>query len=702
MRSMLLAACAVQVLALPALAQAAGEQKVDDLHAIGDDIVVTAPYARSRADLLSGTSVMTEGELREALQPQIGEVIARQPGVSATSFSPGASRPVLRGMQGERIRVLTDGIGSIDVSNTSADHAVTIDPITAQRVEIIRGPASLLYGSSAIGGVVNVLDKRIPRAVPEHGVHVDAIGSVASAADEVSVAGGIDAALTDTIVVHVDGSWRDTNNLRIGGWQLAPVLREHALEHAEEGNAEAAEEAASRGRLPDSYTRTKTAGGGISLITDRGMLGFSVGYFESRYGVPTRPTLGHGHDEHDDEDEDHEDEHGHEHGDVSIGLKQWRADVRGEVELGEGFLEKLRVRVGYADYTHTEFEGGEVGTVFDNQGVEGRVELVQAKRGAWNGAFGGQFYIRDFSAVGDEAFLPPNETEQFGLFTVQELNLGALGIEASGRYERTNVSSNAIGVSRSFSAVSAALGARYSLTDGISIGVNASRAVRAPSAEELFSNGPHIATQAFEVGDPTLAKEKSWGVEAFLRGDAGGFAFSLGAFASWFDNYIYEADTGLEEDELPVFQYAQGDATYYGLEAEFSAPLFDAGNFRIVADGVADYVRAKIDAVGPAPRIPPLRLLGGIEAQSDLLIGRVEVEWSDKQTRVAAFETATDSHTLVNASVSWRVLGANGPATLRLSANNIFDVDARRHASFTKDYVPLAGRDVRATLSLSF
>lgn len=156
MRSMLLAACAVQVLALPAFAQASGEQKSDDLHTIGDDIVVTAPYARSRADLLSGTSVMTEGELRQSLQPQIGEVIARQPGVSATSFSPGASRPVLRGMQGERIRVLTDGIGSIDVSNTSADHAVTIDPITAQRVEIIRGPASLLYGSSAIGGVVNL------------------------------------------------------------------------------------------------------------------------------------------------------------------------------------------------------------------------------------------------------------------------------------------------------------------------------------------------------------------------------------------------------------------------------------------------------------------------------------------------------------------------------------------------------------------
>jgi iron complex outermembrane receptor protein len=697
MRSMLLAACAVQVVALPALAQASGEQKSDDLHTIGDDIVVTAPYARSRADLLSGTSVMTEGELRQSLQPQIGEVIARQPGVSATSFSPGASRPVLRGMQGERIRVLTDGIGSIDVSNTSADHAVTIDPITAQRVEIIRGPASLLYGSSAIGGVVNVLDKRIPRAVPEHGVHFDAIGSVASAADEVSVAAGIDAALTDKVVAHVDGSWRDTNNLRIGGYALAPELREHALEHAAEGDEEAAEAAAIRGRLPNSFTRTKTAGGGLAIITDGGSLGFSVGYFNSNYGVPERPTL-HEHEEGEGEGE----EEGHEHGDVSIGLKQWRADVRGEVELGEGFFEKLRVRVGYADYTHTEFEGDEVGTVFDNQGVEGRVELVQAKRGAWNGAFGGQFYIRDFSAVGEEAFLPPNETEQLGLFTVQELNLGALGVEASGRYERTNVTSNAVGISRHFNALSAALGARYELVDGINIGINGSRAVRAPSAEELFSNGPHIATQAFEVGDPTLAKEKSWGLEAFLRGETGGVAFSLGAFASWFKNYIYEADTGLEEDELPVFQYSQADATYYGLEAELSAPLFTAGDFRFVADGVADYVRAKIDSVGPAPRIPPLRVLGGIEAQSDLVTGRVEVEWSDKQTRVAAFETETGSHTLVNASVLWRVLGVDSPATLQLSANNLFDVDARRHASFTKDYVPLGGRDVRATLSLSF
>jgi iron complex outermembrane receptor protein len=665
----------------------------DDLHGMPDDIIITAPFARQKADLLAGTSVLTEAELVANLAPQIGEVIARQPGVSATSFSPGASRPVLRGFQGERIRVLTDGIGSIDVSNTSADHAVTIDPITAQRVEIVRGPASLLYGSSAIGGVVNVLDKRIPRALPEHGMHVDGIASFGTAADELSLATGIDAALTERLVVHVDGSWRDTNDREVGSFVLAPALRDLAIEAAE-GSDEAAELAEARGRVDNSATRTSTLGGGVAYIDGGGSLGLSVGYFDTRYGIPERPDLGH--------DGGEEEGEAHAHEDVSIDLEKLRVDLRGEIALGGGLLDRLRMRVGYADYTHTEFEGDEVGTVFDNQGFEGRVELVQAKRGGWTGAIGGQFYVRDFEAVGEEAFLPPNETEQVGLFTVQSVDVGALGLEASARWEQTDVASGTVGVARSFSAFSAALGARYRLTETLAAGINVSRAVRAPSAEELFSNGPHIATQAFEVGDPTLGKEKSWGVEGFLRGAAGPIEFALGAYASWFDNYIFEAETGDVEDGLPVFQYGQGDATYYGFEAEISAQIGEIGGFNVIVDGVADYVRATIDTVGPVPRIPPLRLLGGIEARSDTLTGRVEVEWSDGQRRTAAFETPTDGHTLVNASLSFKPFGIEGPATLRLSANNIFDVDARRHASFTKDFVPLAGRDVRATLSLSF
>jgi iron complex outermembrane recepter protein len=233
-------------------------------------------------------------------------------------------------------------------------------------------------------------------------------------------------------------------------------------------------------------------------------------------------------------------------------------------------------------------------------------------------------------------------------------------------------------------------------------GVNAARSERAPSAEELLSNGPHVATQAFEVGDPNLRKEKSWGLEAYTRLERGPVHVHATAFANWFDDYIFQTATGEEEDELPVFQYFQRDARYYGFEAELSADLFQAGGFTIKSDLVADYVRASVKEGGPVPRIPPLRLLGGLEAESEKLTGRFEVEWVADQERVAAFETPTDGHTLVNASIAWRPWGEKRETMLILSANNLFDVDARRHASFTKDFVPMAGRDIRLSARLSF
>jgi iron complex outermembrane receptor protein len=264
------------------------------------------------------------------------------------------------------------------------------------------------------------------------------------------------------------------------------------------------------------------------------------------------------------------------------------------------------------------------------------------------------------------------------------------------------VESDSVGVERDFTAVSAAIGGSYEVMRHGEIGLNLSRAVRAPSAEELFSNGPHIATQAFEIGDPTLDTEKSIGAEVYFRIDRPGFELNLTGFANWFDDFIYEAATGEEEDELPVFRYFQQDATYYGFEAEASTELFRSGGFKFVGDLVADYVRATVKGAGPVPRIPPLRLLAGLEAQSEKLDGRVEVEWADDQERVADFEQRTDGHTLANASVAWRPWGKRRETTFLLSANNIFDVDARRHASFTKGFVPLAGRDIRLSARLSF
>ena len=669
--------------------------------------MVTANFIRE-LDLLAGTSVLTGVDLQRDLRPQLGDTLARLPGVSATSFSPGASRPVLRGFQGERIRVLTDGIGSIDVSNTSADHAVTIDPLTAERIEVLHGPAVLLFGSQAIGGAVNVLDRRIPRRVPDEPAHIEAIGIYGSAADERSIGGAIDAPIGNGgLVLHVDGSYRKTDDLRVGGFILSPELRaeqlEIAAEELEEGHAdeaaEALEFAGQRGRLPNSATEQKTAGAGLALIKERGNIGVSVSWFNSDYGVPSRPGAGHHHDEEGEEGE------GEEEGEVpvTIGLEQIRADMRGELEAGGKFLDKIRFRLGAADYEHTEFEGEEVGTVFKTQGMEGRVELVQAGRSGWRGVTGGQFFVRDFVAIGAEAFVPPNETSQIGVFTLQEFDVGKLGLEAAARYERTEVSSDEVGVERSFNAFSGAVGASYEISPRIKAGVNLSRAERAPAAEELFSNGPHVATQAFEIGDPTLSKEKSWGAEAFVRAQTPGYKFSLSVFANWFDDYIFQANTGEEEDELPVFQYFQRDARYYGFEAEASATLFEAGGFRFVADGVADYVRATIKGGGPVPRIPPLRLLGGIEAQSDTIDGRLEVEWVDDQERVASFENRTDGHTLVNASIAWQPWAkSRNNTTFLLSANNIFDVDARRHASFTGGFVPLAGRDIRVSARVTF
>ncbi len=685
------------------------------------EIVVTADYVRD-LDVLPGTSVIDGETLTRSLRGQIGDTLASQPGVSATSFSPGASRPVLRGFQGERIRVLTDGLGSLDVSNTSADHAVTIDPLTAERIEILRGPAVLLFGSQAIGGAVNVLDRRIPREVPEGGVRVDAIGTLGSAAEERSIGGAADIALGGGIVVHADGSYRRTDDLDVGGFVLSPRLRAEQLdiaaEEREEGHDEEADEAEAlaglRGTLPNSATRTWTAGGGVTLIRDGGSLGFSVGWYDSDYGVPARPGVEHAHGEEEGEgEEEHEGEEGHEEeGPVTIGLRQFRADMRGDVEVGGGFIDHIHVRGGYSDYKHTEFEGDEVGTVFNSEAFEGRIELVQADRNGWRGVIGAQGFLRDFEAIGAEAFVPPNSTSQFGLFTLQEFELGNWGLEIGARYERTDVSSDTvrigdeddgelIAVDRGFDAFSGAVSLSYAVAPDVRIGVTGSRAERAPSAEELFSNGPHIATQAFEVGDPGFTTEKAWGAELYARGEVGGLHFHLSGYAQWFDDYIYEIETGDEADGLPIYQFRQAGARYLGVEGEIEAPLVRTDAFTLTGNIVADYVDAQLDAGGNLPRIPPLRILGGLSAEAGPFGGRVEVEHSFAQDDVAVFETPTDDFTLVNASVSWKPFGTDR-STIVLSANNIFDVDARRHSSFTKDFVPLSGRDIRLAVRFGF
>ncbi|MDB5698165.1 MAG: TonB-dependent receptor [Alphaproteobacteria bacterium] len=673
----------------PAVATPAQRRRRDFHAQDANDIVVTG-FRRNREDVLAGTSVVSGEELTRELRPTIGDTLARQPGVSSTSYGPNASRPILRGFQGERIRILTDGIGSLDVSNTSVDHAVAINPLTAERIEVLRGPSALLFGSAAIGGVVNVIDARIPRNVPDEAVHLEGLATYGSAANERSVNGIVDVPIGGNFVAHLDGNYSKTDDLAIGGFVLSRALRAQAAASSDPAIQALA---TLHGRLPNSAGRTSDIAGGLAWINGDSNVGFSVNRFTTRYGIPIRYSL----------DPNVAPEQ------VSIDLKQTRADGRAEIDTGSGFIDSIRLRGGYSDYQHSEIdEAGTIGTTFFNKGYEGRLEFVQSDRNGWGGGFGAQYFHRNLNTVGDEKSLPRNTTSQLGLFALENYRSGAFRAEAGARYERQTVKAQAdalIGnpdLSRTFDAYSGSLGVSYEFLPRVRLGLNASHTERAPAAEELFVNGPHPGTQAFEIGDPDLGKEKSNGLELTLRKAGDGFTFGASAYHIWFTDYIYEQATGAIEDDLPVFQIRHANARYLGFEVESSLRVAQLGGTAINLDALVDYVRATIKSVGPAPRIPPLRMLGGIEAQSERINGRLEVERVTGQSRIAEFETPTRGYTMVNASIGVKPFAAYKNTSLTLSANNIFDVDARRHASFLKDYAPLAGRDIRVTARISF
>jgi len=670
-----------------------------------EDIVITALIPRSHIDVLGGTSVLSSADLARDLRPSLGETLAGQPGVSATSYGPGASRPVLRGFAGDRIRLLTDGIGGFDASATSVDHAVAINPLLAERIEVLHGPAALLYGASAVGGVVNVIDSRIPSLQPRDGLDLDLTGIYGSAAEERALAGKADVALGAGFVLHLDGSWLKADDLRTGGYILGDTQRAEALASDDPDIRSLADLS---GRLPNSAMESWNYTGGLSYIGSGGSIGFSLGRSHTDYGIPVRYVTS-----------EAEAAEGHGAEEVRIAMDQTRADLRAVVPIEGDFLDHLRLRAGWADYQHAEVDAhsGEVHTRFYAEGLETRLELVQHRRGGWDGAIGAQILLRSSDIVGDEKFLPAIESDTFGLFTLQSLDLGDLRLEAGGRYEHNRVEAAAdetLGSpdhNRSFDTFSASLGASYAIVPDWRIGLNLSRIERAPTADELYARGNHAGTQAFELGNPDFETERGWGVEATLHGRSRDFHVSVSAFYNSFDRFIYDsvvpdevcmAVNGGEPLEFPCFAYQQTGATYYGgeIQANWTAARF--GTTELKLDGMLDYTRATLDGGRPVPRIPPLRLLGGVTLDGGQWNTRLEAEHDFAQDRVGGLETPTPAFTLVNASFGWKPPVLSNKFSLTLSANNIFDVTARRHASLLKDYAPLAGRDVRVTVALDF
>jgi iron complex outermembrane recepter protein len=695
-------AAALAIPPAPALAEAATEVAMTaaeaapepgsaaQAHHEGAEQIVVTGVRRKTADALGGVTVLDQAKLTREVRTSIGETLARQPGVSATSFGPTASAPVLRGLTGDRVRVLTDGIGTLDLSGSGPDHAISINPVTAERIEVLRGPAALLFGSSAIGGVVNVIDTRIPRRLPDDAVGVNALVGYGSAADERLANGALDVPLAGRFVLHVDGNWAKSDDLRTGGHILSGELRRQALASPDPDIRALAD---LKGELPNSASESKEGALGFAYVGGDGLnLGVSVTRHEQQYQVPIRYSL----------DPVIEAEA------PTIDQEQTRYDARAEIPLA-GVFSHIRARGGYSDYHHDEIEDtGEIGSSFFSKGGEGRVELVQRERSGWGGTSGIQYLQRNARIRGEEKFLPDSEQKQAGLFTVQTLVSGPWRLEGGARVETSKLTADADALlgtparRRQFTTVSGSVGGQYQLAAGWRAGLSLSHAERAPSIDELFAHGPHGGSASFEIGEPGLKPEKSNSAEISLRHTTGPLTLTANAYYSRFSNFIFAAPTGAVEDDLPVFQTAGSKAALYGFEGQAIAKLGQAIGVDWGGELQADYVHATIKGFGPAPFMPPLRATAAVTGERGPFDGRIEVEHAFAHNRTAPVETDTDGYTLLNAAIDWHPFEKNPALSFALQGNNLLDVEARRSTSQLKDFAPLAGRDIRLTARLGF
>jgi iron complex outermembrane receptor protein len=667
-----LATAGVSALATSAFAQSAAVTgtEANELEAV---VVTAAPFAVSADALTVNVEVIDRDQLDVAPAQGLGDLLSGIPGLRSTFFGPGASRPVIRGLAGPRVQVLTNGVGQIDASALSPDHQVATDPAEAKQVEVLRGPSTLLYGGSAIGGVVNIIDERIATRLPEGGFDGRASAQASSVDDGYQFTGSASAALGQ-FVLTLDGLRREAEDYDVPG----PVESRRLTDL--EG-----EEPDDRETVENSAVELKAYGAGLSYVFDRGFLGASVKRTETVYGVP-----GHGHSEKEGGEEEEES--------VSIDLKQTRIDLRGEYQLG-GVFERVRGSLATADYEHVEFEGAEVGTRFKSDGVEGRLELVQAKRGNLSGAIGVQGLDRTIAAEGEEAYIPTTDIREAGVFTLQRYDRGDLGFEGGLRLDTRTLET--ADDERDFTNLSASAGVFARPSEGVFLGLSLSRNERAPTEAELFSFGEHAATRAFEIGDAELDSEVSYSLEAAAHFEAGRFEADLHLFGARYDGFIDLRATGEQSDEgVDIFTYRQTNAEFYGVEAEAEIELFESGDRELELEFAFDYVRGSTD-LGPPARIPPYSVTARLAYETGLLDTHLEVRHVGEQDRVAEFEIPTDGYTMVNLFGAIELPQAAG-VKLFAEARNLTDEEAREHTSFLKDLAPLPGRNLRVGVAYRF
>ena len=676
----------------------------DDSHHEIDQIVVTAtPLSRTVEELAQPTTVLYGDELAKKQSTSIGETLSQELGLSSTYFGPVSSRPVIRGQYGERVKVLNNGLDVLDASAFSEDHQTTVEGLLAERVEIIRGPATLLYGSGAAGGLVNVVDSRFVTE-PMDGPFA---GGLAIGAD--SAVGTRDAAIkaqfgTGSIAFSADYFYRSTDDIEIPGFAESKALRaleeeEHEEEEGEEHEEHEEEEAF--GTVENTDSETQGGALGVSFVSDRGFFGVSFSAFDSDYGVP-----GH-HHHHEEEEEPPIGEAEEEEETVRIDLEQARVDLNGEYDLNGGFLSGIRFRAAFNDYEHTEFEGDEVGTIYKVDGIDGRLELRHAPVGSLEGAFGVQYSVNDFNAIGDEAFVPASETKRTSLFIFEELRLSdAWSLQGSARYEDQSISGATLLESYDEGAFGASVGAIWRATDSLRVSANLALTERHPTATELYADGPHVATERYERGSVTLGngildKEQSTNLDLTLHGDMGRVEWSITGFINDASDYIVLRPTALEIDELQVYDYDQADVEFTGIEAEALIELMDTGSSHVHLRLFGDFVDAEESGTGAnLPRIPPQRLGVGLHGGWNNFDASIDATFADDQKDVAENELPTEGYTLLNMTLSYAFADPN--LYLMFRGSNLLDEDIRQHTSPLKDIAPLPGRSVHVGLRYDF
>lgn len=668
------------LLASPALAQS-----TDLVPKQLDEMVVTAsPLDRTLFELVQPATVLKDKELTLALAPTLGETLARQPGVSSTSFAPGASRPIIRGLGEDRLRVLQNGTSVLDVSNVSPDHAVAADPLSVRSVEVVRGPATLLYGPNTVGGVVNIIDDRIPQ---ERITGVDgSFDTRYGSADNLrSLSGAVNIG-AGPLVFHLDAFTRETDDLEIPDYARSKRLREIDPQPDE-----------ARGSVPNSFAESDGGAAGVSYIWDKGFIGLSYSGMDSFYGAVAEE-------------------------DVTIDLNQRRWDLRGAFREPADWIKEVNFKLGYSDYEHTEFEGSEVGTRFMIDGFNGRTELLHEAVNGFQGAIGYEIQHNDFSALGDEAFLPPVENRVNSLFVFEEREFGMFALQVGGRYDyQTNEATSSgfgPGLERDFNAFSTSAGVVYKPTEEYAVALNLGYSQRPPTYVELFANGPHVATGAIEIGDADLDTENSLSLDLSLRKNTGRVTGSISGFYYRFSDFVSLQRIGFDVvEDLPVYNYQAIGADFFGGEIETTFHLLEPVTVPVEAKSPsanspaqqfdltfrADYVHAEDRDSGEAvPRIPPFRATAGLDYQLGNFGANLETQWSARQNRTSDGELPTDSYLLVNAGIDYKLTIGEVDTTFFLKGVNLFDQEARQSTSFLKDVVPLAGRGVVVGLRSEF